>query len=80
MKLTNERLKWIFCSSSLYVVARWYIFKPKIQICVVLEGLAMEDVGIFDGQLVFFTAVRPIMLTFCIYCGNLVYFSHFGML
>jgi hypothetical protein len=31
-------------------VARWYIFKPKIQIWV--NGLAIEDVGIFYCHLV----------------------------
>jgi hypothetical protein len=31
-------------------VARWYIFRPKIAILVILEGLAMEDVGIIYGQ------------------------------
>jgi hypothetical protein len=40
-------------------VARWYIFKPK--------GLAMEDVGVFCGDLVCFTAIWYI-------------FSHFSML
>jgi hypothetical protein len=47
-------------------VARWYIFKPKITI---LEGLALEDVGIFYGHLVYFTAIRHIW----------VYLSSFGM-
>jgi hypothetical protein len=28
-------------------VARWYVFKPKFPIWEFLEGLAMEDVGIF---------------------------------
>jgi hypothetical protein len=32
-------------------VARWYIFKPKIPIWVILEGLEMEMVGIFYGPL-----------------------------
>jgi hypothetical protein len=29
------------------MVARWYIFKPKIPIWVNLEGLGMEKVAIF---------------------------------
>jgi hypothetical protein len=75
-------------------VARWYIFKPKLQIWLVLEeGLVMEDVGLFYGHLVYFTAIWYILLTFGlfsaiwyilltsgIYYGHLVYFSRFGML
>jgi hypothetical protein len=40
-------------------VARWYIFKPKIQIWVNLGGgLALKDVvGIFCGHLVYFVAI-----------------------
>jgi hypothetical protein len=34
------------------MVARWHIFKPKIPIWVNLEGLAMEDVAIFNGHFV----------------------------
>jgi hypothetical protein len=49
-------------------VARWIVFKPKIQIWVNFEGLAMEDDGIFYGLLVRFTVL------FILY-ANLVYFS-----
>jgi hypothetical protein len=38
-------------------VARWFIFKPKILIWVNFERIAMEDVGIFYGNLVYFTAI-----------------------
>jgi hypothetical protein len=38
-------------------VARWHIFKPKISIWEILEGLAMEDVATFYGHLVYFTAI-----------------------
>jgi hypothetical protein len=34
-----------------------YIFRPKFAIWVILEGLAMEDVRIFFGHLVYFTAI-----------------------
>jgi hypothetical protein len=34
-------------------VARWHIFKPKIPIWVNFEGLAMENVGILYGHLVY---------------------------
>jgi hypothetical protein len=40
----------------------------------------MEDVDIFYGHLVSFTAIGYILWTFGIFCGNLVYFSRFGML
>jgi hypothetical protein len=36
--------------------------------------------GIFDVQLVYFTALCHILLTFSVCPGVLVYFSHFGML
>jgi hypothetical protein len=39
------------------------------------EGLAMEVVGIFYGQLVYFTAIRYILRSFGIFCGTLVLFS-----
>jgi hypothetical protein len=42
-----------------------------------LEGLVMEDVGIFYGHLVHFTVLCYILWTFGIVLGNLVYFSPF---
>jgi hypothetical protein len=38
-------------------VARWYFFKPKSQFGSILEGLTMENVGIFYGDLEYFTAI-----------------------
>jgi hypothetical protein len=40
-----------------------------------LEGLAMENLGIFYDHLVYFTAIENISGPFGIFCGNLVYFS-----
>jgi hypothetical protein len=41
----------------------------------------MEDVGVFYGHLVVqFTVICYILWTFGIVCGNLVYFSRFGIL
>jgi hypothetical protein len=40
----------------------------------------MEDVGIFYGHLVHFTAFCYILCTFGIVRGNLVFFSRFGIL
>jgi hypothetical protein len=54
-------------------VARWFVFKPKIQIWVNFEGLAMEDVGIFYGHLVHFMAFWYILWTFGIVRGNLIF-------
>jgi hypothetical protein len=51
--------------------------KPKIQIWVNLEGPAMEDVGIFYGQLVHFIVLCYTLWTFSIVRGNLVYFYPF---
>jgi hypothetical protein len=39
----------------------------KFQFGYILEGLAMEDVGIF-------LALWPILLQFGIFCGSMVYF------
>jgi hypothetical protein len=43
----------------------------------ILEGFAMEDVGVFYGHLVHFTAFCYILLTFGIVCGNLVHIFPF---
>jgi hypothetical protein len=37
----------------------------------------MEDVGIFHGRLVYFTAIWYTFGTFGMFCGNLLYFSMF---
>jgi hypothetical protein len=58
-------------------VARWFVFKPKIQIWENMEGIAMEDVGIIYGHLVHFTVFCYILLTFGIVRGSLVYFPLF---
>jgi hypothetical protein len=39
------------------VAARWNIFKTKIPIGVNFEGLAMDDVGLFYGHLVYFMVI-----------------------
>jgi hypothetical protein len=39
----------------------------------------MEEGGIFYGQLVHFTVFCYILWTFGKVCGNLVYFSRFGI-
>jgi hypothetical protein len=56
-------------------VASWYIFKPKIPIWVILEGLAMEDVGTFYGHLVYFVVIWYILLPFGKFYGYLLTFS-----
>jgi hypothetical protein len=38
-------------------VARWHVFKPKIQIWVNFGGLGMKKVGIFYGHLEYITAI-----------------------
>jgi hypothetical protein len=40
----------------------------------ILEGVAIEDVGIFYGHLAYFTSVRYILWAFGIFYGHLVYF------
>jgi hypothetical protein len=39
----------------------------------------MENCMLYD-HLVYFTAIRNILRPFGIFCGNLVFFSHFGIL
>jgi hypothetical protein len=60
-------------------VDRWFIFKPKILIGKILEGLAMEDV-IFYERLVHFTVYCYILLTLSMVCGKFGIFSRFGIL
>jgi hypothetical protein len=43
----------------------------------ILEGLAMENLGIFYDHLVYFTAMGNILWAFSIFCGHLVYISPF---
>jgi hypothetical protein len=45
-------------------VARWYSFKQKIPIWVILKGLATKDVGICYGHLVYFTTIRDMLWPF----------------
>jgi hypothetical protein len=46
---------------------------------LILEGLRMENVVIFYDHLEYFTAIWYNVWPFGIVCGNLVYFSRFGM-
>jgi hypothetical protein len=49
----------------------------KSQFGYILEGLAMENLGIFYDHLVYFTATEHILWPFGIFCGHLVYFPPF---
>jgi hypothetical protein len=40
----------------------------------ILEGLAMEGIGVLYGHLVYFKAIWYILWLFGIFCGHLVYF------
>jgi hypothetical protein len=42
-----------------------------------MEGLAIGDIDIFYGHLVYFTAIWYTLWTFGIFCGNFVYFTPF---
>jgi purine-nucleoside phosphorylase len=52
----------------------------KFQFGLYLEGLEMEDVGIFYGRWVYFKATLSIVWISDKLCGHLVNFSRFGML
>jgi hypothetical protein len=45
-----------------------------------LDGLAKEHIGLFYGQLVYFTANWSILLPFGMFYDYLVYFPRFGIL
>jgi hypothetical protein len=49
----------------------------KSQFGLILDGLAMENLGIFCDHLVYFTAIGNILWPFGIFGSNLVYFSPF---
>jgi hypothetical protein len=64
-------------------VARWFVFKPKIQIWVNYGGPCkgsrlyfLWPYCLFYGQMVYIHILRP----FGTFCARLVYFSRFGML
>jgi hypothetical protein len=72
-------LKWPFynciigkLSKQRSMVARMYIFKPKILICVNLARSCNGNVGIFYKHLIFFTAIWYILWTCGIFHGYLV--------
>jgi hypothetical protein len=46
----------------------------KSQFGKILEGLAMENLGIFNNHLAYFTAIGNILGPFGMFCGNLLYF------
>jgi hypothetical protein len=50
----------------------------KSQFGYFLESLALEDVGIFYGRLVYFTAICEMLWPFDTVSFNLVYFTRFG--
>jgi hypothetical protein len=60
--------------------ARWHIFKPKIPIWINFGGFAMEDVGIFNGHLVYFTATWYILCLLGIIMVIWYIFPRFGTL
>jgi hypothetical protein len=49
----------------------------KSQFGYILEGLAMENLGVSFDRLVYFTAMGNILGPFGIFCVHLVYFSPF---
>jgi hypothetical protein len=60
-------------------VARWYIFKQKSKFWEILEGIAMEEVGIFYVHLLYFMVIFSGYLVYfmVIFSGYLVYFAPF---
>jgi hypothetical protein len=54
-----------------------YFQTKKSKFGYILEGLAMEDVGVFYGHSVYFTAIRFTLWPFGTFSGNLVYFPSF---
>jgi hypothetical protein len=61
------------------IVARWYIFKPKLPIWVKFGGPWMENVVIFYDHLEYILVIWYKLWPFGIVCGHLVYFLRLGM-
>jgi hypothetical protein len=62
------------------MVARWFVFKPKIQIWVILEGCRLENVYIFYCHLEYFMEIWGILCPFGTFCIHLVHFTGFGIM
>jgi hypothetical protein len=56
-----------------------YFQTKKSHFWSILEGLGIENVGIFYDHLEYFTAIWYNLWPFGVVCGHLVYFSQFGM-
>jgi hypothetical protein len=61
-------------------VARWYLFKPKVQIWVNLGGSCnwrwwyiLRPFGLYYGHLAYITAIWPILRPFGLFYSHLVY-------
>jgi hypothetical protein len=52
----------------------------EFQFGLILESLAMENLGTFYDHLVYFTAVGNILWPFGVFCGHLVCFPRSGIL
>jgi hypothetical protein len=52
----------------------------KSKFVKILERIAIEDVGIFKHNFVYFTAKCSILCSYGTFIGHLIYFSRFGML
>jgi hypothetical protein len=72
-----EQIVWVFCKSGL---PDGIFSNRKSQFGEILLDPALEDVSLFYGYFVCFTAMRYILWPFGIFYGYLVYFSLFGML
>jgi hypothetical protein len=60
-------------------VARWFVFKPKIQNLGKFWWAFECKFGIFYDHLEYFMAILYNLCPFGIVCGHLLYFSQFGM-
>jgi hypothetical protein len=63
------RTSFFLTSDSLHQGCQMVCFQTKIPI---LEGLEMENLGIFYDYLVYFTAIGNLLCPFGIFCGHLV--------
>jgi hypothetical protein len=68
--LRNRSIQLSFLHESIRVVARWYVFKPKIPIWVNFGGPWNEKVVIFYGHLEYFRNEKVV-----IFYGHLEYFT-----
>jgi hypothetical protein len=75
----RDHLKQTFFLRGQSRVARWFIFKPKIPVWVIIYGPRLENVETFYVHLLYLADVWDILWPFGTFRVNLVHFFVFGI-